>query len=225
VVPYVRRLGGEVALFVLTHPDADHVGGAPSVLEALRPARWWDPGFVHGSDVYRDALAVAARRDIPWRRAQAGDSLVLDGVLLRVLGPDSTWMASHTNANDASVVLMVQHGRVRMLLTGDAEAAEEAWMVERWGDALSAQVLKVGHHGSRTSTTEAFLDRVAPEIALVSVGADNRYGHPAPDVMERLRARKIDILRTDRDGAIVVRSDGRAIHLETRHTRWTHSVP
>ncbi len=226
VVPYVRRRGGDVALFVLSHPDADHVGGAPSVLEALRPAHWWDPGFVHGSDVYRDALRVAERRGIPWRRVQAGDSLMFDGVLLRVLGPDSSWTASHgVSANDASVVLMVQHGRVRMLLTGDAEAAEESWLVNRWGGALAATVLKIGHHGSRTSSTPAFLDAVRPRIALVSVGAGNRYGHPAPDVMAALRERGVDILRTDRDGAIVVRSDGRAVHLETRHTRWTHAVP
>jgi len=225
VVPYVRRRGGEVALFVLTHPDADHVGGAPSVLEALRPARWWDPGFVHTSDVYREALAVARRHAIPWRRAQAGDSLVLDGVLVRVLGPDSSWLASGASANDASTVLMVQHGRLRLLLTGDAEAAQEAWLVDRWGDALSATVLKVGHHGSRTSSTSALLDAVRPEVALVSVGAGNRYGHPAPEVLDALALRGVEVLRTDRDGHLVLRSDGRSLSLETRSARWTRPIP
>lgn len=225
VVPYVRRRGGEVALFVLTHPDADHVGGAPSVLEALRPARWWDPGFVHTSDVYREALAVADRHGIPWRRAKAGDSLRLDGVLLRVLGPDSAWLASQSSANDASAILLVQHGRLRMLLTGDAEAAEEAWLVERWGDGLAATVLKVGHHGSRTSSTNALLDAVRPQVALVSVGADNRYGHPAPEVLDAFAARGVEVLRTDRDGDIVLRSDGRALSFETRFARWTQPLP
>lgn len=225
VVPYIRRRGGEVALFALTHPDADHVGGAPSVLEALRPALWWDPGFVHGSDVYRKALMVAEQRRIPWRRANAGDSLEIDGVMIRVLGPDSAWTATRTNPNDASLVLMVQHGRVRMLLTGDAETEQEAWLVRRWGDALRATVLKVGHHGSRTSSTDALLDAAQPQIALISVGAGNMYGHPAPIVMDALRAHGADILRTDRDGAIVLRSDGRTVHLETRHARWTHVVP
>ncbi len=225
VVPYIRRRGGDVALFVLTHPDADHVGGAPSVLEALRPARWWDPGFVHTSDVYRHALDVARRHDIPWRRAQAGDSLRLDGVLLRVLGPDSSWLASQSSANDASAVLMVQHGRLRFLLTGDAEAAEEAWLVERWGDGLAATVLKVGHHGSRTSSTSALLDAVQPQVALVSVGADNRYGHPAPEVLDAFAARGVEVLRTDRDGHIVLRSDGRSLSFETRFARWTRPVP
>lgn len=225
VVPYVRRRGGDVALFVLSHPDADHVGGAPSVIEALRPAMWWDPGFVHGSNVYLDALSIAERRGIPWKRAQTGDSLWIDGVSIRVMGPDSAWTATQKNANDASVILMVQHGRVRFLLTGDAETEQEAWLVERWGDSLSATVLKVGHHGSRTSSTSAFLDAVKPKIALISVGAGNTYGHPAPDVMAALREREVDILRTDRDGAIVVRSDGRTVQLETRHTQWTHVVP
>lgn len=214
-----------MALFVLSHPDADHVGGAPSVLDALRPSLWWDPGFVHGSGVYRDALAVAERRGVTWQRVVAGDSLELDGVLLRVLGPDSAWMAGEDNPNDASVILMVEHGAVRMLMTGDAEVAQEAWLVERYGASLNATILKVGHHGSRTSSTEALLDAVQPQIALISVGAGNTYGHPSPSVMDALRARGVDILRTDRDGAIVVRSDGRVLHLETRHTQWTHVVP
>jgi competence protein ComEC len=220
VVPWVRRRGGDVALFVLTHPDADHVGGAASVLDALRPASWWDPGFVHTSDVYREALAVAAKRRIPWRRAQTGDSLVLDGVRLRVLGPDSAWTAAQRSANDASAVLMVEHGAVRLLLTGDAEAAQESRLVEQWGEGLTASVLKLGHHGSRTSSTAAFLDAVRPELALVSVGAGNRYGHPAPEVLDALAARGIPLLRTDRDGALVLRSDGQTLDLETRHTRW-----
>jgi competence protein ComEC len=225
VVPYVRRRGGDVALFVLSHPDADHVGGAPSVLDALRPARWWDPGFVHSSDVYRAALEVAHRHGIPWRRAQTGDSLLLDGVVVRVLGPDSSWVASGTSANDASTILMVQHGRLRILLTGDAEAAQERWLVDRWGDALSATVLKVGHHGSRTSSTRALLDAVRPAVALVSVGAGNRYGHPAPEVLDALTGRGIEVLRTDRDGDVVLRSDGRTLSLETRFDRWTRPIP
>lgn len=222
VVPYVRRRGGDVALFVLSHPDADHVGGAPSVLEALRPSLWWDPGSIHPSDVYQRSLHVAENRGIPWQRAQTGDSLHIDGVMIRVLGPDSAWTANQTNVNDASVVLMVQHGQVRVLLTGDAEREQEQWLVDRWGDALAATVLKVGHHGSRTSSTNVFLDAVNPQVALVSVGAANRYGHPAPEVIGALRARHVDILRTDRDGAVVVRSDGRTVQLETRHAQWTH---
>jgi competence protein ComEC len=221
-VPYVRRRGGDVALFVLSHPDADHVGGAPSVLEALRPSLWWDPGSIHPSDVYQRSLHVAQRRGIPWQRAQTGDSLHIDGVMIRVLGPDSAWTANQTNVNDASVVLMVQHGQVRVLLTGDAEREQEQWLVDRWGDDLAATVLKVGHHGSRTSSTDVFLDAVKPQVALVSVGAANRYGHPAPEVISALRARQVDILRTDRDGAIVMRSDGRSVQLETRHAQWTH---
>ncbi len=224
VIPYIRRLGGQVALFVLSHPDADHVGGAPSVIDALRPSLWWDPGFVHGSGVYRDALAVAEQRGVTWQRVVAGDSLSLDGVMLRVLGPDSAWMANEDNPNDASVILMVQHGQVRALLTGDAEVAQEAWLVERYGADLKASILKVGHHGSKTSSTNALLDAVQPQIALISVGAGNTYGHPSPSVMDALRERQVDILRTDRDGAIVIRSDGRTLELETRHTQWTHVV-
>lgn len=225
VVPWVRRRGGAVALFVLTHPDADHVGGAPSVLGALRPAVWWDPGFVHRSDVYREALQVATQARIPWRRAAAGDSVRIDGVLIRVLGPDSAWTAAQASANDASTVLLVQHGRVRFLLTGDAERAQEDRLLAQWGAALGATVLKVGHHGSRTSSSPAFLDAVRPQLAVISVGADNRYGHPAPDVLAALRARGADILRTDRDGPVIFRSDGRRVEVETDGARWAVDVP
>ena len=215
VVPYVRRLGGEVAAFVLTHGDADHAGGAASVLEVLRPAIWWDPGFVMGSAVYRRTLAAAHRRGVAWQRVHTGDTLNIDGVRVTALAPDSLWTAAQRDPNEASVVLLVQYGRHRFLLTGDAESGEEAWMVERWGDALRADVLKVGHHGSRTSTTPAFLAAVRPTAALISVGAGNRYGHPSPPVLQALAAHGVLVARTDEDGGVVIASDGRRLIMRT----------
>ena len=223
VVPYLARRGGSLALFVLSHPHADHVGGAASVFAALRPARFLDPGYVGTSAPYRAALGEASRERIPWQRVRPGDSLRVDEVVLTALAPDSAWAAGLSDANLASTVMMARIGSIRFLFTGDAEAAEEEWLLERDPEALAADVLKVGHHGSRTSTTPRFLAAVRPRLALVSVGAHNAYRHPSAEVMQSLHGAGTQVLRTDRAGTIVVRTDGRHLEVEARDERW--SIP
>jgi competence protein ComEC len=225
VIPYLRRVGGPLALFVLTHPHADHVGGAASVIGALRPAAVRDAAFVAGSAPYAAMLRETVRRGAEWRRVRPGERLTIDAVTLDFLAPDSAWTVHLTDPNAASTVLRVTFGAVHVLLTGDAEADEEAWLLRHAGDRLAATVLKVGHHGSRTSTTPAFLDAVAPRLALVSVGAANSYGHPAPEVMARLTARGATVLRTDQLGSVVVRTDGRALDVEAAGHRWALASP
>ncbi|MEO7995984.1 MAG: DNA internalization-related competence protein ComEC/Rec2 [Gemmatimonadaceae bacterium] len=220
VVPYVRRLGGEIAAFILSHPHDDHVGGAASVVQALHPATWWEPAYVGTSPTYRSALVAVQAQHIPWHRAHPGDTLRIDGVLIRALAPDSMWTLAQTDPNLASVVVAVEYKNVRWLFTGDAEIEEEEWLVNRWGSALQSSVLKAGHHGSKTSSSGVFLDAVQPSVALVSVGADNTYGHPSPSVMAEFERRGIQVLRTDRDGPIVVRTDGVRQQIETRAGKW-----
>ncbi|NUR36392.1 MAG: MBL fold metallo-hydrolase, partial [Gemmatimonadaceae bacterium] len=221
VVPYVAHRGGAVALFVLSHPHADHVGGAASVLAALHPGRFLDPGYVGGTPSYRAALEEARAEAIPWQRVHPGDSIVVDDVVLTALAPDSTWAAHLDDANLASTVLVARVGTVRILLTGDAEAPEEEWLLAHAPAALRADVLKVGHHGSATSTTPAFLDVVRPRVALVSVGANNTYGHPDAQVMSELVGVGAAVLRTDLLGTVIVRTDGRSLEVEARGMRWT----
>ena len=223
VVPYIAHRGGDVALFVLSHPHADHVGGAASVFAALRPARFLDPGYVGTTPSYLAALAEAARDRIPWQRVHPGDSIRVDEVTLTALAPDSAWAAGLSDANLASTVLVARVGRIRFLFTGDAEGEEEEWLLARDPGALVADVLKVGHHGSRTSTTPRFLGAVRPRLALVSVGAHNTYGHPSPEVLQALRDSGAQVLRTDRAGTIVVSTDGRHLEVEARDERW--SIP
>lgn len=220
VAPYLRRRGGEVALFVLSHPHADHIGGAAAVLGRLPVAALWDGAYAQPSEVYRETLARARQRGVPWGSAWRGRTMVLDGVRLAVLAPDSVTAAGATDANAASVVLEAEYAGTRVLLTGDLEREGEAALVRRLGDGLRADVLKVGHHGSATSSTEAFLDAVSPRLALVSVGAGNRYGHPSPEVMERLRRRRVHALRTDDDGTIVLTIGGGWIRVATDEGRW-----
>jgi competence protein ComEC len=220
VVPYLRRRGGSVAAFVLSHPHADHVGGAASVIRALPPERFLDGAYVEGNVPYRAALDAAAEGGVAWERVHPGDSLVVDGVALTVLAPDSAWTASLRDPNEASVVVRVRVGDVRFLMTGDAERGEEGWLLEHDPEGLRADVLKVGHHGSSTSTTPAFLDAVSPTLALVSVGAANSYGHPSNDVMARLVERGTHVLRTDQLGTILIRTDGRRIFVGSEGGEW-----
>lgn len=223
VVPYLSHRGGPVAVFALSHPHADHVGGAASLLTLLRPARFIDPGYVGTTPAYLAALRAARAGAIPWQRVRPGDSLVVDDVVLTALAPDSAWAAHLDDANLASTVLLARVGGIRMLFTGDAEGPEEDWLLAHDRSALTADVLKVAHHGSATSSTAPFLEAVRPRLALVSVGARNAYGHPDAAVMTALEAAGASVLRTDRVGTVVVRTDGRALEVEARGMRW--SVP
>jgi len=221
VVPYIQRLGGPVAAFVMSHAHDDHVGGAESVIRALHPARWWEPAFVTTSSAYRASLAELRSEHTPWQRVHPGDAMHIDGVRFEVVAPDSAWTAAQHDANETSVILRVQYRDKVFLLTGDAEANEEAWLIAHTpAEHLRADVLKLGHHGSRTSSTPAFIDAVRPSLGVVSVGAGNRYGHPSPETLGAFASRGIPILRTDRDGAIVVTTDGRSIAVTTRQDTW-----
>jgi competence protein ComEC len=220
IVPYLARLGGPLEAFVLSHPHTDHVGGAATVLGALRPRRYVDAAFAGGADAYRASLERARGLSVAWQRAHPGDSLVMDGVAIHFLAPDSAWTASLTDPNLASTVALVQAGRVRFLLVGDAEEPEENWLLDHGPEQLRADVLKVGHHGSATSSSGAFLDAVRPRIALVSVGQGNAYGHPSADVLQALSARGAQVLRTDRAGTVVIRTDGMHLFVSAAGETW-----
>jgi competence protein ComEC len=220
VVPYLRRFGGDLALFVLTHPHADHVGGAATILRAMHPAAYRDAAFAGGSASYRQSLGVASSLGITWSRVHPGDSLAIDGVSVTFFAPDSAWTAGLHDPNLASTIALVQYGAVRFLLTGDAETPEESWLLSHMANDLHADVLKVGHHGSSTSSSAAFLDAVNPRVALVSVGAGNSYGHPSEHVMRDLVSRGVTVLRTDQLGSIVVRTDGRSLTVTAADRSW-----
>jgi competence protein ComEC len=189
VVPYLRELGiNRVDLLIVTHRDSDHAGGSASV---------------------QSALTVGAIRssvpEIPGEPCLAGQRWVWDGVEFAVLHPTAEEIAATGKSNHRSCVLSVKAGGRRLLLTSDIEAADEAALLARYPGQLSADVLLVPHHGSRTSSTPAFLDAVAPGAAVIPVGYRNRFGHPKEDVVERYVRRGIALWRTDRDGAVDIR--------------------
>ncbi len=212
VVRSLRRRGvRRLETLVLTHPDLDHVGGATAVLASFEVGEILDPGEPAGKSAYVAVLEAAARREIPWRKARAGDRRSWDGLDVSVLHPAGTVPGAaqgDTDSNAASVVLAVAFGSFEALLTGDAPTAVERALLA--GVSRDLEVLKVGHHGSLTSTDPALLAHAHPALALVSVGRRNRYGHPAPRVLERLASAGALVHRTDREGTLSVlgRRDG-----------------
>jgi competence protein ComEC len=218
------RRGGTLESFILSHAHSDHVGGAASVFRALHPHTFWDAAFAQGSEVYDESLRAAREAGVEWHRVHPGDELDVDGVAIEFLAPDSAWTASLADPNEASTIALVRFGSVRFLLVGDAEQAEEGWLLDHARDELHADVLKVGHHGSSTSSGEEFLAAVHPAAAIISVGADNPYGHPSADILAALYRVGARVVRTDQLGTIVVRTDGRTATLEAEGQRWDISA-
>jgi competence protein ComEC len=190
------------------------------VLAALHPHSYWDAAFAGGSEGYIASLAAAKKEAIEWHRVHPGDSIHVDGVSISFLAPDSAWTVGLRDPNLASTIALVRFGMVRFLLVGDAERAEEDWLVQHHRDELRAEVLKVGHHGSSTSSSDAFLDAVRPEVAVISVGAGNVYGHPSLDVLHALARVGAEVLRTDEAGTVVMRTDGVKLEIEAGGEKW-----
>jgi competence protein ComEC len=206
VLPFLRARGASrVEALVLTHPHADHVGGAAAVLRGMEVGRVVEPGLPFGSPVYAEVLRAVEERRVTWHAARQDRVLRIDGVELTFLWPTAESLDSPADANDISAVLHVRYGRFAALLTGDAPDAVERALVERYGARLRADVLKAGHHGSATSTSDELIRAVGPRLAVVSCGLRNRYGHPAPQALARLEEAGVPVARTDRDGTVVVR--------------------
>ena len=205
VLPFLRRHGvRSLDLLVASHGDADHLGGIPALTGALTPDLVVEPGQPLGTSLYLEFQRAVDEVGAAWRPGRAGDTVTLDSVILAILHPAQSWVETHLAANENSVVLRVTYGALDAVLTGDAGFPAESALVETVGEA---EVLKVGHHGSAGATGDALLGRVRPAVAVISVG-ENRYGHPSPEVLQRLAGRGIEVYRTDRDGTVTIRTDG-----------------
>ena len=215
VVPFLRRQGaGRLAVVVATHGDADHLGGLPAVVDALDPELVLEPGEPLGRPLYLEFLAAVEASDARWHAARAGDRVEVDGVTLEVLSPDSLWLALPLDVNEHGVVLRVTFGAVRLLFQADAGLPVEGRLA---GTVGPVELLKVGHHGSRSATSDAWLAELRPHEAVISVGRRNHYGHPAPEVLERLARYGITILRTDERGTITFATDGHGTRVRSHH--------
>lgn len=205
VVAYLQGHGVDrIELLVATHPHADHVGGLVDVVDALAvDEAWISPAECDNSACAALEGALAAR-EVPAVAVRAGHERSLGGAGIRVVHPSEPLYA---DANENSVVLRLTYGLVRLLLTGDAEAGAEARMLSGGEALLGAEILKVAHHGSASSSGPEFLAAVGPREAVISVGP-NSYGHPSPTTLARLAAAGARIWRTDEVGNVVVTTRG-----------------
>ena len=212
VVPYLKRAGIErLHALVLSHGDSDHLGGVPYLLRHVPVREVWDNGRPKDTGLYREYLHLLDSLHVRRRILRAGARLDdFAPVQIFVLHPDTLSDDEAVSANEGSLALRISFGQVDFLSAGDIEAFGESQML-RFGSLLNSEVLKVSHHGSRTSSTAEFLDRVEPDLAVISAGEWNKFGHPHAEVLARLRQRAVRVFRTDREGAILLASDGRKV--------------
>ena len=205
VVPFLRAHGVQrLDVAVVSHGDADHLGGFPTVIERTRPAVVLEPGQPLGTALYSEYLGAVDTFVEDWRAARAGDTLLIDSVSFAILHPSARWMAGQVSPNENSLILHLRFKDFDALFTGDAGWPVESLLLSTLGPM---ELLKIGHHGSAGSTSAALLDAVRPRVAVISVGR-NRFGHPTPAVLRRLGDRGATVYRTDQGGTVTIRTDG-----------------
>jgi len=222
VVEYLKSHGvKELSAIVATHPHEDHIGGLDSVIQSIPAKIVYMPNATSNTRTFEDFIAAVNTSGAIKIQAKAGVSLNVPDLTGLFLAPNNS---SYEEVNNFSAVLNVTYGKVSFLFEGDAEDISEAEMLKN-GQDLKANVLKVGHHGSNSSTTSGFLKAVAPQYAIISVGADNEYGHPTPTILDRIAKAGVKVYRTDQSGTIVAKTDGKSVEFDKKETKLAASSP
>lgn len=203
VIDYVKKAGyNKIDYIVATHPHSDHIGGMEAVIKAFDFDKFYMPDYAHTSSTYKNMLTALSIKNKKATKAIAGISIYnSDDLSIKIVAPVKD---SYSSINDYSVVIRIQYKEKSFLFAGDIEETAEKDITEN----ISADVLKVAHHGSSSSSGDDFLSKVNPLYAVISVGKDNDYGHPHKEILQKLKQREIQILRTDEKGTIVISSDG-----------------
>jgi competence protein ComEC len=201
--PLDRRIDG----IIITNPDADHIGGFADVLKNYKVGLVFEPGTINDSKTYQNLETEIKKQKIPNILARKGMRLDIGGgAVIDILFPNQD--VSDWDSNDGSIVARLSYGDTSIMLTGDASArTEKIILADSSASALASTILKVGHHGSRTSTSSGFVQAVRPAYALISDGKDNKYGHPHPETLDTLLSIGAQIMRTDLLGTIIFKCD------------------
>lgn len=205
VIEYLKKKGVEELKYVIaTHIHEDHIGGLPAILKSFPTNNFYIGKRTATTNIYKNLVSTAKSLKLTFTEPKISTKLNLGGAEITVVAPNSS---GYKDLNNDSIVLRVVYGNNSFLLTGDAEGESEVEMIKS-GQNIKADLLKIGHHGSTSSTTSAFLKAVSPKYAIISVGKDNSYKHPSKSAMDRLKIASIPVYRTDESGTIVVTSDG-----------------
>ena len=207
VMPFYDR---SIDVVIATHPDADHIGGLPEVLARYDIDYVFDSASASDTGVYKEWTSSVEKENARYTHVFRGTRILLgENVRLDILYPFPGQISE--DANNMSVVAKLIYGKTCFILTGDLERVGEFKLLD---DDISCEVLKIGHHGSKTSTSDAFLAAIAPKFAVIQSGEDNKYGHPNGIVLNKLQAADIAALRNDELGLIKIRSDGERVWLD-----------
>ncbi len=213
VIDYIKGQGVSTLNYILaTHPHEDHIGALAAVIRNFHVENIIMPDVAAATQAFEDLLTAIGEKGLKITRPEYGDRYGINGASFTIFAPVHS---SYSELNDHSVVIKLVNGKNSFLFTGDAEEQSESDMLFLSGSSLKSDVLKVGHHGSASSTGQMFLDAVNPAYAVISVGAGNLFGHPDPSVLERLAARGTQIFRTDTQGDIVAISNGNTMVFRT----------
>lgn len=208
VVDYIKSQNIERLDYVIgTHPHEDHIGGLDAVIESFDIGAVYMPKAMSTTKTFEDVLKAISKKGLKINTPIPGTNIDLGRAVFTILAPNGE---SYESTNNYSIVIKLTNGKNSFLFTGDAESISEKEVMGKGFD-LSAEVLKVGHHGSTTSTTKEFLDMVNPRYAIISAGKDNQYGHPHKEILDRLKKKNIIVYRTDESGTIIASSDGESI--------------
>lgn len=211
ICEYISSLGyGRIDYLIATHPHADHVGGMTEVINTFEIGTMYMPNAETNTKTFERLLETIIEKQIPVVQAAAGLTVVdKDGVSVVLLAPNSS---SYSDLNNYSAVAKLSYGSTGFLFMGDAEEDAENEIMSAYGTVLSADVLKVGHHGSSSSSSQGFVAAVSPKFAVISCGAGNSYGHPTSQTLSTLSGFGVEILRTDIDGTVVFESNGSQVY-------------